>query len=322
MKIAMVLAAAILCRAEVVDRIVAVVGNEVITERELDQLYNGDELGLMKADPLSGVEAPHMTREEYLDRLIEAKVIEQEVKRQGIRIDVLEVEKAIDRKRESLGLTEDEFIRALALQGISIEEYREQVKNQLITYRLIGQEVRGEIEVTDEDVLAYYRQHPDQFEEKDKYHLRHIFIAFPANGNTAERKQAVDRLQALRQRALKGEDFTELAKNHSQSPTAPNGGDLGWFELPELLPEFREQVLRLQPGELSPVFVHGNGAHLLLLVEVSRGQVQPLDEVKDHIRDIIFQQYTMERYDLWLERLKARTHIENRLREQGPGPSR
>ena len=311
--VALLAAAFFLC-AEIVDRIVAVVGKEVITERELDRAYSSDDLGLMRPHPLTGATPEALTRDEYLEYMIERLVVEQEVKRQGIRVDALEVERAIDRKRESLGLTEDEFFRALAMQGMSMDEYREQVKDQLITFRLVSQEVRGEIEVTEEEIRTYYLQHPEQFVEEDKLYLRHIFIPIPADGGVLAEQRVVNQLETVKIDIKQGASFEEMAKQWSKSPTASSGGKLGWFTLDELLPEFREQARSLQPGQMSPVFIHGQGAHLILLEQRKKGSRIPMEEVRDKIRDIIFQQETMQRYGLWLERLKARTHIENRLK--------
>lgn len=305
--------------AEVVDRIVAVVGNEVITEQELNRAYNTDELGLMRPDPLSGESALVLTKEQYLDEMIKHKVIEQEVKRQGIHVDTLEVEKAIDRKRDGLGLSPEDFQKALLMQGMTMDQYREQVKDQLITYRLISQEVRGEIEITDEQVKAYYLQHPEKFMEKDKLHLFHIFIPLAADGTTGE-AVAQKQLEKIRADIAAGQNFQEMAEKYSKSPTAPSGGDLGWFVISELLPDFREQVAKLKPGEMSPVFVQGKGAHLILLAEIKKGELVPLDKVKDQIHDVLYQQAAMERYDIWLTRLKGRTYIENRLKPAGPSP--
>ena len=306
--------------AEVVDRIVAVVGNEVITERELTEAYLSDEYGLMRPDPLSGTSAEKLTLEQYLDEMIKHKVIEQEVVKQGIRVDAIEVEKAIDRKRDSLGLSEDQFEKALLSQGVTMDQYREEVKQQLIAFRLISQEVRGEIEITDEEVQSYYTQHPERFMEKDSLHLRHIFIPFTADGGTGE-AAARARLEKIRTDIAAGADFQEMARQYSQSPTAPGGGDLGWFALNELLPEFRDQVSKLDPGQMSPVFVQGKGVHLILLQEIKKGGLRPLENVKDQIRDLLYQEEAMERYDLWLERLKARTYVENRLNPAGTSSS-
>lgn len=303
-----------LLSAEIVDRVVAVVGNDVITERELDAAYEKDMLGAKESGLVPGGTAGRLNREQYLDKMVDQKVIDQEVKRQGIKVDALEVEQAIDRKRESMGMTEDDFARALRRQGITMEQYREQVKEQLTTFRLISVEVRGEIEVKDDEIQAYYKQNPDKFTENDTYHLFHIFMVFPKDAGEAERQATVVRLEKVRALISGGMEFEEAAKKYSDSPTGPSGGDLGWFKLDQLLPAFREQTQKLSLGQMSPVFVHENGAHLLLVKAIKVGDVVPFDRAKDNIRDLLYQQKALDRYDLWLERLKGRTYIENRLK--------
>jgi peptidyl-prolyl cis-trans isomerase SurA len=224
------------------------------------------------------------------------------------------VEQAIDRKRESMGMTEDDFARALRRQGIGMEQYRDQVKEQLITFRLISVEVRGEIEVKDDEIEAYYKQNPEKFTENDTYHLFHIFTVFPKDATEAAKQATAAKLEKVRALIAGGMEFEEAAKKYSDSPTGPSGGDLGWFRLDQLLPAFREQTAKLTLGQMSPVFVHENGAHLLMVKAIKPGEVVPFDRAKDSIRDLIYQQKAMDRYDLWLERLKGKTYIENRLK--------
>jgi len=299
-------------RAEVVDRIVAVVGNEVITQRELEAAYQSAVRGEFGPGNLGSAQAD-FSKEDFLAVMIERKVIEQEVKRQGIKVDALEVERAIDRKRESLGLGEREFERALASEGITMEDYREQVKNQLVTYRLLAQEVRGEIEITDAEIEAYYNRNKDRFATGREYHVRHIYIPFPNNASIGDKRRITQKLEGIRSSIGKVEDFKRMARLHSQTPTAGQGGDLGWFTLEELMAAFRQRVEKLGPGEMSPVFEYGGGVHLVMVESTGPGRVKPLDEVKPAIREVLFQQEAMERYDIWLERLKSGVHIENRL---------
>ncbi len=313
---ALILALATAASAEVVDRVAAVVGDEVITLRELNRAYEEDKLGLMRQDPLLGETAGSVSRERYLDLMIEQKIIQQEVKTQGITIEALDVERAIDRRREKLGLSEEEFSRALAMEGISMDQYREQVREQLITFRLISKEVRGEIEVTDKEIEAYFRQHHEEFRQKPRLRLGHIFIPFPEDGGAAGRDRAVQRTESIRTSIENRQDFARAARKHSQSPTASQGGDLGWFTADELLPVFKKHAQDLGPGEMSPVFTYGEGAHLLMVLEKKAPEQKPLsDEVKDEIRDILYQREAMERRDLWIERLKAGTYVEKRLHE-------
>ncbi len=308
------LSSTLLISATLVDKIVAVVGNEAITMRELDDAYYADVV--IDDDGAKNEAADLPTKAEYLEVMIQKKVVEQEVKRQGIRVDALEVERAVDRKRESMGLAPDQFKAALAAQGVSMDDYRAEVKEQLITFMLIGREVRGEIEVTDEEIQAFYNQQPELFFEQDQFHLLHLFNAFPAAGNSADRAATVKKVGKIKAEIEAGAEFEQMAIKYSQSPTAPTGGDLGWFTLKELLPAFRERVKDLELGQMTAPFAHEGGAHLILLKAIKEGTRMPLnDELRDKIRNVIYQQEAMERYDLWLERLKARTYVENRLKE-------
>jgi parvulin-like peptidyl-prolyl isomerase len=302
--------------AEIADKIIAVVGNEIITERELNDAFSSDSLGIKAPDLLKSTQRKEISRTEYLDAMIEKLVIDQEVKKQGIKVDVLEIEKSIDRKKEALNLTDDEFEKALELQGITLEEYREQVKEQLITFRLISQEVRGEIEVKDEQIKTYYNQHPELFTESDQYKLRHIYIGFGYDAGPEIKSEIFDLLSGIRSQIEAGESFLKMAKKYSETPTAPNGGDLGYFAKNELLPEFKSRVEKLKPGQLSPVFKHGGGVHLILLEEIKEGQLMEFENIKQKTSNFLYQKETMERYDLWLTRLKAKTHIENRLEDE------
>lgn len=307
-------ALALLLSAEVVDRIVAVVGNDAITERELDAAYNSDILGLMRPDPVSNEPVQTLTREQYLDQMINHLVIAQEVKRQGVTVDALEVERTLDRKRESLGLSEEDFVKALQNQGLTMDQYREMIRSQLINLRLVGMEVRSEIDVTEEEITAFYQQHPELFTQKDQVKIRHMMVGFTPGDAESEAK-ARAKMEAARAEVAAGAAFAEVAVRVSMAPTATSGGDLGWFAIDELMPEFQEQVKGLAVGQMSPVFAQGPGVHLILLEDSKKGELRPIAEVHDPIRDLLFQQEAMERYDLWLERLKARTHIENRLAE-------
>ncbi len=303
----------LVCQAEVIDRVVAVVGDDVITERELDRAMKEDLLALSADEDALPGPSDTLSREEYLDRMIDRMVIEQEVRKQGISVDPLEIERAIDRKRESLDLTEDEFQRALSMQGITMDEYREQIRLQLVTFRLISREVREEIRIEDSEIENYYRQHRETFKSKDQYRLSHIYLPFPEDGDSADRARVAAELESIRSKIDDEADFAKMAKNRSRTPTASQGGDLGWFTIDELLPQFRSRARGLAEGGMSEVFVFGQGAHLIMLTEVKQGELVELAAVSDRVRQILYQRETMERYDIWLERLKSRTYVEKRL---------
>jgi len=306
--------------APVVDRIVAVVGDEIITERELNEAYNRDALNLMSGDTLMASSRQKLDKAEYLDRMIENKLIQQEIKRQGIEVEDMDVDRALERKRKALGLSEEEFQKALAGQGIDTEQYRNAIREQLTTYRLISREVRGEIEITEREIEAYYNQHPQQFVGDDSYHIYFIFLRFPSFEKEKGKEQAIAEMERIRSKIDSVEDFQGMAKTHSQASSASRGGNIGYFTLDEMLPIFRENVKGLSPGEMSPVFYDDSGVYLIYLADIKKGKQKPLEKVRERISSILYQQESMERYDIWLKRLKARTYTENRLKKETPAP--
>ncbi|MFO8055878.1 MAG: SurA N-terminal domain-containing protein [bacterium] len=307
--------------AMVVDRVVAVVGDEIITERELNEAYQDDSLNLMQENVLSGSSAEeNLSRAEYLDRMIAHKLIEQEVERQGIEVDDMDVERAIERKRKGVGLSEEEFRQALSSQGIDMDQYRQSVREQLITYRLISKEVKGEIEVSDRAVRAYYNQHPEQFMAENSYHLYLIFMRFPSVADEDKKKEIIEEMRSIRSKIGSLAEFQDMARRHSQASSAPRGGDIGYFTLEEMLDLFQKRVKNLSAGEMTPVFYDNSGVYLIYLADVKKGKKLPLSEVRDRIHSILYQQESKQRYQIWLERLKARTYTENRLEQEKSSP--
>ncbi len=292
------LAGLFLIGAELVDRIVAVVGDEVITLRELEQAYQNDTLKIQKEDK-------KLTKKEYLERMIEKKLIEQEVKRAGVTVSAQELEQAIEKKRKELGLSPEEFRSLLRAQGITMEEYRQQVRENLVLARLLAQEVRSELEVSEQEIVAYYNQHKDEFRTPERVKLYHIVVH---KGKAGQKK-----LKQIIREYQDGKGFTELARKYSEGEEASRGGELGWVELGQLKPELRKIIAPLQVGELSPIYEDEAGYHLFMVAGREKSMLLPLEQVREQIRQILYRKQFEEQYLLWLERLKAKTYIDIRL---------
>ncbi len=296
--------------AEIIDRVAAVVNDEVITLYELEQAHIE-----ISAELAAKKGTPPILKAELLDKLVNQKLVEQEVERQGIKITELELKKSVDGQQERLGLNDEQFEVALSNEGLTLDKYREQLRQQMIMVRLVGQEVRSEVKVTQQEVESYYSHHLAEFRSPPQLHLRHIFLPYPTGADDKERERVRLQLNSIRRQILAGADFARMARKYSRGPSATQGGDLGWFEEGQLLDAFQKQIDDLEPGQVSSVFEETPGYHLLLLEEVKPGEQLSLEQVKDGIRELLYQQKVMERYELWMERLRAQSHIE--VRYQG-----
>ncbi len=301
---------------QTVDRVVAVVGKKAITLYELEQAYTQDPR-LQGNNPAATAEPDtvKLTPREYLDRMVENLLIEQEVERQGIKVEPMEVEKAIEKQRQKLGLSQEDFQFALAKEGITMTQYRDKVRRDLIVLRLVGKEVRSEIEISDAEMHTYYQQHQKEFSLPDKVALDFLLIPWPADPDPEARQACRRRIGALDLESQDGKSLSDLAQELNQAGLPASNGELGWFLQGELDPKFEEHVRGLDPGRRSPLFETDKGLYLLLVKERVTGQMVPFEKAKDQIQERLYQEGIMEKYGQWLERLKARSHVEVRLGE-------
>jgi len=298
----MALAIGLNAGAEMVDRMVAVVGNQAITQSELDKAYRGDELGILKSE--TGA-SPQISRREYLEKMIEKMLIDQEVKKQGISVSVLEVEQAIEKKRQELGMGQTDFLQALRTQGMTLEQYRDQVRESLVLGKLVSKEVRSEIEVTDQELALYYQQHQAEFKAPDKIHLYHLVIR--------KSETAPEKINQIQKEFSQGIPFPELAKKYSEGEEAGKGGDLGWVEVSSLKPELAKLLDQVEINQLSPSYEDEVGFHLFWIQGLEQGIQQSLEQVRPQIKQILERKQFDQYYQVWLERLKAKAYLEIRL---------
>ncbi|HSM74701.1 MAG TPA: SurA N-terminal domain-containing protein, partial [Desulfobacterales bacterium] len=230
------LTAAMLClwalgaaAGEVVDRIVAVVNDDVLTLVELDQAIQPyrNKLGTMGYSPDKERQMLFKVREDILNQLINEKLTDQEIREANISVSEGEVDAAIERLKAARFLTEEDLQAALARDGMSLEDYRRRVRDQLLRTKLVNRQIKSKIVITKEDVKAYYEQHRDQFGGERKYHLRNIIMQVPPSAGEQEKQAVFRAMSAVHAKLKAGESFEALARQYSQSPMAGEGGDLG-----------------------------------------------------------------------------------------------
>jgi peptidyl-prolyl cis-trans isomerase SurA len=252
---------------EPIDRIVAVVGSEIILLSELDEeVYLAHLRGELNLEDEAGVEK---YRSEVLDALVEGKLLIEEARRQGLRATREEIDRAVENMIQDVRSrfpTEEAFTEQLQREGTSADglrrTYRDKVEEQLVVRQLVDKTVRSKVLVADGDVKAYWDSHQGEIPDVPaRLQLRRILVGLSADSQVDS--AAVERARLVRERLDNGEDFATLAKVFSEGPAAQKGGELGWFALEDLDPRLREAVAPLGEGELSQVVLTGRGAHLL-----------------------------------------------------------
>lgn len=290
--------------AVVVDRIAAVVNNEVITLSEVDSQLPG---------PTVSQEERARLRRETLDRLIEATLVSQEAARANITVTDQEVDAEMAAVREREKLSEEEFIRALAQEGLTLTEYRSRLRDNIRRAKVVSRMVRGSLTIPDARLREYYEQHKDRFTPPATLRLRLLLLPLDRDATDAERAVVRAEAQALRLQAVSGEPFEALVKAHSKGPAAEEGGDLGTVRAGQLDPRFEAAVKGLKPGQVSPPVVLESGVALLQLVERSGGEPEPFEKVRDQIYRILYEEEFERALDGWIKELKTKAAIEVKL---------
>ena len=210
----------------VVDRIVAIVNDDIVTLSEVNEVLDpyAEKIRAYGYAPEKEKEMLYRAREEIVNQLIEKKLADQEILKAGIVVGEAEVDKAVERIKKRSYWTDEDLRENLARDGLTLENYRLRMKKQIQRARLLDYKVKSKIIVTNEDIAAYYRKHPEEYSGIVKYHLRNIILPFPSYASDQEKQAVFKRIEMIHDRLKQGESFTALARMYSESSLAESGG--------------------------------------------------------------------------------------------------
>ncbi len=292
-------------RAEVVDRIVAIINNSIITQSELNAAtaVAVEKLGVEgKDDPAKADEI----KSKILDSLIEQKLVKQASDRAGIDVSEREIDNAIDDVKKQNDMTQETLLIALARSGLTYKEYRDQMKEQIRQVKYINKEFRSKIAIQDSDLEEYYHRHIDEFMNPASYRMNMIFLSASDPERLAKKREIVE------QGLAKGTDFRDLASHYSEGPAASLGGDLGYLHAGEMNSVIEQAAEKLSPGTISKPLVTPDGVYYIQLIDKKAATAKAMKDVKDQIYSELFKKIMDERFNFWLGEVKKYAHIEIR----------
>ncbi len=271
-------------RVVAVDRVIAVVNDEAITQYELDDARRI----VVQQLKQQNVQQPatDVLDKQVLERLITERALLQHAKDSGIKVDDTQVERAIQRIAEDNKLTLDGLRQALAREGVAYVRYREDVRSEIVMQRLREREVDARITVSDAEVENYLATIKAQSGGEAEYRLAHILVLVPEQANAeqieAKRRRAEEALKNIRG----GTDFGQVAAGFSDASDALSGGNLGWRPGARLPTVFAETVRGMKAGDVSPVLRSAAGFHIVKLIE-RRSRNEPALVDQTHVRHIL-----------------------------------
>jgi len=262
--LAALLAAPLAHGVTLVDRIVAVVNKEVITYSELSEAVGMAERQLRR----QGTPAPErpVLERQMLERLILDKAQLQMARETGIRIEELQLDRAVERIAQSNNMTLADFRRTLESDGVSFDGWRNDVRQQMLMARLREREVENRVQVSETEIDVFLEQLKTR-PEAAEYNLAHILVRVPEGASPERIRQARERAEQALAEAKGGAAFARVAASFSDAPDALQGGAIGWRShdrLPEL---FAEALSKMKPGEVSEPLRSPAGFHILQLVD-------------------------------------------------------
>jgi peptidyl-prolyl cis-trans isomerase SurA len=313
----------------VVEEIIARVNNEIVTRTEYVRSRDQLKQEVQQQDPTNADRAFAEKQRDVLRDLIDQQLLLQKGKDLGITGDT-ELVKRLDEMRKQMNLgTMEELEKAAEAQGASYEDFKQNLRNQIVTQRVIGQEVGSHLAMNKDDVKKFYDQHKAEMERPEQVRLSEILIApktpaKPAAGaspdakpeppSEAETEAALAAAQAKAQDVLdqfhKGAKFEDLAKKYSDGPSAKDGGDLNLFKRGTLSKELEDKVFALKAGEVTDVIRTKQGYVILQVSEHQMAGIPPMKEVEPRIQDALYMQKLQPALRAFLTTLREEAFID------------
>lgn len=297
-----------LASAEVRNRVVAIVNNELVTLYELN----------IKIKELTGIEAEQIkaqsekdfiqTRRDVLDLLINEKIAQDKAKELEISVSDEQVDQAIEKVKQDNQLTQEDLIARMKERGMTLETYKKTIRNELERIQLVNYEVKSKIILREEEIREYYEAHKDEFTSQGKLRLSMILLKQKDSASRAEADAIKKKGQLIMQKIRDGEDFGQLAKKYSQGPGAGEGGDLGLFKESDLNEEMLEAVKNLPAGGVSSQIITPTGIRIMKVTEKDAGGVKSFEQAASAIRTILYRKELERKYTAWIKELRKKAY--------------
>lgn len=301
-----------------VDRVVAVVNDDVITLSELEKTGRTFFERIKTKAPPSEVErALEKARQEVLASLIDKMLVRQVAEKLNISVNESEIDRAIDQILARNNATIEDFRQELVSIGATEQEYRDNLRDQILQSKIVSYEVRSRIVIVEENIKEYYQKEYTLEKGEGGYYILQMGFTW-RNAVTLEgagfdtKEEARKKAEEIRARILNGESFTELAKANSNLPSAEDGGDIGLLQKDEMAAYMKDVILAMKPGEISPIIETGNTYQFFKLLSLREGDLvvkAPYETVREEIRDILYQQEMEEQFKTWVKSLREEAYI-------------
>ncbi len=301
--------------AEMIDRIIAIVNDDVITFSDLNREGASLFRRITQQAPPDQVDmALLQAQEELLTSLIDKLIVEQRASKMGVSVSDAEVSNAVERVIARNNITADVFWQNLQRMGTSKEDYRNVLKNQILQQKLVSYELRSKVVIPEAKIKEYYEQHYAQKRTSESFHILQMGFTWSSDGEISK-EDARKKADEVRAKAEAGQDFRALARQFSSLPSASDGGDIGVFKKDEMAGYMKSAILTLQPGQLSKVVETDAGFQFFKLLS-DKGHIKnqaSFEAVKSEIHERLYEEEMNSKFEKWVKDLRDQAYIKKML---------
>ena len=287
----------------------AVVNGTIITQAELDSQMKIVIDRLSASGRLPDPSQLDQIRSQVLENLIARELLYQESQKKGIKISEEEVNQQLIKVKAQFP-NEAEFNNALNRMDLTEASIKEKLERDLALRKLIEDEITPKVTVTDSEIRAFYDNNPATFKQPERVKASHILIKVDPQANAEQKAEAQKKIDLVQAKLQKGEDFGALAKEYSEGPSGPKGGDLGYFTRGQMVKAFEEAAFAMKPGEVSGVVETRFGYHLIKVTDKTPEGTLPYNDVKEKLGEFLKQKKIQQEIQVYVKNLEEKAKIE------------
>lgn len=308
----LILSAATPSNAEMVERIVAIVNGDIITETDVeDRIKQGERLQ-SKTRAFKELEKENRRRM-ALENLINRTILDQQIEKADIEVTDHEVENAIKNILAQNRMSMQDLRTEIAKKGLSWSQYKKNVKREIKKVKFINQVISTEVKISDRDLRDYFDKNRGSFHGGKQVHIAEIVFPFIGIDSEAEAIALRDKaISVAREAQANPEAFSRLAKHHSQGPNADQGGDLGMVNISDLPSMVGEMVRNLPAGGVTPPIPTDNAIVIAKVVAWPKLSAEEFEKVRDTIYDRLHDERIADALKAYVQRAKQNAYIEIR----------
>ena len=296
----------------IVEEIVARVNNDIISltdYQKAEEALHHDVSEDCQGCPPDRLDAMYKDKvKDLLRDLIDQQLLIQRAKDEGISVETDVIKRLDDVRRQNNLASLDELEKAVESQGLSWEDYKTQIRNGLLTQEVIHREMGNRIVIGHDEVKQYYDAHQKDFVRPEQVDLAEIFL--DTQGKTPQEIEAIDqKANDYRNRIMKGEEFSEIAKRYSEGSTKDKGGNLGTFERGQLSKQLEDIVFKMDKGQITDVIQTKTGFEILKVLDHYQAGLQPVEKVENEIMNRIYLQKMQPQLREYLAQLREESYV-------------